>query len=167
MTSYSLMPSPLGELVLTASDGALTGIRFTPPPQAEAGYPQWQHNDAAPVLQQARRELNEYFDRRRRHFEVRLTATGTAFQQSVWTALMTIEFGRWATYGELAAAVGRPRAARAVGAAVGANPIAIIIPCHRIVGRGGSLTGYAGGLDRKTWLLSLEGFKPAARPPAR
>lgn len=103
------------------------------------------------------RQLDEYFAGRRRHFDLRLAPRGTAFQQAVWQALQGIPYGKTCSYGELARQLGRPQAMRAVGAANGANPISIVIPCHRVIGRNGSLTGYAGGLPRKQLLLELEG----------
>jgi len=103
------------------------------------------------------RQLDEYFAGRRRHFDLRLAPRGTAFQQAVWQALQGIPYGKTCSYSELAHQLGRPQAMRAVGAANGANPISIVIPCHRVIGRNGSLTGYAGGLPRKQLLLELEG----------
>ncbi|MCY1553447.1 Methylated-DNA--protein-cysteine methyltransferase [compost metagenome] len=102
-------------------------------------------------------QLDEYFAGRRRRFELRLAPQGTAFQQAVWQALLTISFGQTTCYSALAEQIDRPKAVRAVGAANGANPISVIIPCHRVIGRDGSLTGYAGGLPRKALLLKLEG----------
>ena len=141
MTEYTTMPSPVGELTLTADGNALTGVWF-------ARY------RGAPV---ARRELDEYFAGTRQRFSVKIDARGTDFQRAVWRELLKIGFGRTSTYGALAAAIGKPNAARAVGAAVGANPISIVVPCHRIVGHDGALTGFGGGIDRKTKLLQLEG----------
>ncbi len=108
-----------------------------------------------------RRQLSEYFSGRRTSFDLPLAPRGTAFQQRVWAELVAIPFGGRATYGELARRIGRPAASRAVGAANGANPIAIVIPCHRVVGSDGSLTGYGGGLPLKRWLLAHEA---GARP---
>lgn len=108
------------------------------------------------MLVAARAQLAEYFRGKRTRFDLPLRPDGTAFQQSVWRALLKVPFGTTSTYGALAAAIGRPGAARAVGAAVGANPLAIVVPCHRIVGADGTLTGYAGGLARKAKLLALE-----------
>lgn len=112
------------------------------------------------VLRQAEREFDEYFTGRRRAFSVPLDPAGTDFQQRVWQALLKIPMGQLGTYGDIARVLGLPAAARAVGAAVGRNPISIIVPCHRVVGRDGSLTGYAGGLPRKLALLRLEGTWP-------
>lgn len=151
MTAYTTMKSPLGLLTLAANDKALTGVWFETAPQ-----PQWLQDDAHPVLCQARQELTEYFAGQRQTFDVRLQPQGTAFQQAVWAQLLKVGFGETSTYGALAGALGKPQAARAVGAAVGANPLSIIVPCHRIIGRDGSLTGYAWGLERKVALLQLE-----------
>jgi methylated-DNA-[protein]-cysteine S-methyltransferase len=159
MTIYTLLDSPLGTLTLTSDGSHLTGIRFPRRDGRPAVERAWRRDDAAPVLVQARAQLAEYFEGRRTHFDVPLRPEGTAFQQSVWRALLNVPFGKTSTYGALAAAIGRPTAARAVGAAVGANPLAVVVPCHRIIGADGSLTGYAGGLARKTKLLALEGAR--------
>lgn len=151
ITDYIPMPSPVGELLLTAKGDSLSGIG-TPL------RPDWRPNNASAVLGQARIELAEYFAGTRHRFEIKLRPEGTDFQRAVWDGLLKVQFGKTATYGAVAAQVGRPSAGRAVGAAVGANPIAIIVPCHRIIGRDGSLSGYAGGLDRKVRLLAIEGI---------
>ena len=122
----------------------------------------WQ--EAGSQLDDASRQLDEYFEGRRQRFELRLNPQGTPFQQAVWRALQQIPFGRIDSYSALAQRIERPKAVRAVGAANGANPICIIIPCHRVIGRDGSLTGFAGGLPRKQLLLELEGAVP--RPQA-
>jgi methylated-DNA-[protein]-cysteine S-methyltransferase len=121
------------------------------------------------VLVQAARELAEYFAGRRRQFETPLEPIGTAFQRSVWAALATIPYGRTLSYAALADALGRPGAARAVGAANARNPLSLFLPCHRVLGSGGALTGYAGGLERKRWLLAHEHQTSSTgglRPPA-
>ncbi len=159
MTIYTLLDSPLGKLALTSDGKHLTGIHFPRRDGRPAIERAWQRGDAAPVLVQARAQLAEYFAGRRTRFDLPLQPEGTPFQQSVWRALSKVPFGRTSTYGALAAAIGRPTAARAVGAAAGANPLAIVVPCHRIIGADGTLTGYAGGLARKTKLLALEGMR--------
>ncbi len=156
MTRYMEMKSPLGTLLLTAEDGALTGVHFPGQKHDRPPQPDWQRADDDPLLASARDQLAEYFDGRRSTFDLPLAPRGTPFQLAVWRALLAVPFGATSTYGAIAGAVGRPTAVRAVGAAVGANPIGIVVPCHRIIGRDGSLTGYAGGLDRKTRLLALE-----------
>ncbi len=156
-TLYTEMPSPLGRLLLTADDGALTGVHFPGGQKHDRPrQPDWLRADDAPVLASARSQLAEYFDARRSGFDLPLAPRGTPFQQAVWKALLAVPFGATSTYGAIAAAIRRPTAVRAVGAAIGANPIGIVIPCHRIIGADGSLTGYAGGLDRKAKLLALE-----------
>lgn len=148
--------SPLGPMTLAASSQGLCGVWFDgqkhqPDPQA------WPQDAAHPVLLQAQAQLAEYFAGQRRVFELPLDlSAGTEFQQTVWRGLLQIAPGTTTAYGELAQRVGKPLAVRALGAAVGRNPISIIVPCHRVVGASGALTGYAGGLDRKTALLRLE-----------
>ena len=156
MTLYTEMKSPLGTLLLTTEDGALTGVQFPGEQHGRPNRPDWQRADDEPVLAAARAQLDEYFDGRRTAFDLPLAPRGTPFQQAVWRALVTVPFGATSTYGAIAAAIRRPTAVRAVGGAIGANPIGIVVPCHRIIGADGSLTGYAGGLDRKTKLLALE-----------
>jgi methylated-DNA-[protein]-cysteine S-methyltransferase len=153
--------SPLGPLLLAASERGLAGAWFTegqrdtPNALASAG---WTAAPGHPVLQQAAAQLADYFSGRRQHFDLPLDLThGTAFQQAVWQALLAIPCGTTTSYGELARRIGRPKAVRALGAAVGRNPVSIIVPCHRVIGADGSLTGYAGGLARKTALLRIEG----------
>lgn len=151
------MPSPVGPLHLTARAGRLTGVYFEAhkhggPPPATIG--------AADILDQTRRQLEAYFTGRRTRFDLPLAPEGTLFQQQVWALLLKIPYGETVTYGWLAAQLDRPDAARAVGAAVGRNPISIIAPCHRVVGANGALTGFAGGLERKAWLLSHETGAP-------
>lgn len=149
----SVIDSPIGRLLLVASDNALTRIDFggESAGRCEAG--------RAPVLALARRELGDYFRGKLREFTVPLAPEGTAFQRDVWNALLALPYGETTTYGEIAQKIGRPAAVRAVGAANGANPIPIIIPCHRVIGRDGSLTGYGGGISIKQFLLRLEGVR--------
>jgi methylated-DNA-[protein]-cysteine S-methyltransferase len=155
-TLYTEMKSPLGALLLTAEDGAITGVYFPGQKHDRPRQPGWQRADDDPLLDKARAQLSEYFSSRRKSFDLALAPRGTPFQQAVWRALLAVPFGATSTYGAVAAAIRKPSAGRAVGAAVGANPISIIVPCHRIIGADGSLTGYAGGLPRKTRLLALE-----------
>ena len=144
-----LFQSPLGPLTLSGTEEAVTALSFGALPGAGDG--------ACPLLEEAARELDAYFQGRRRIFAVPLAPAGTPFQQRVWAELREIPFGATASYGEIAARIGNPRACRAVGMANHRNPIAILIPCHRVVGRSASLVGYAGGLDIKRALLELEG----------
>jgi methylated-DNA-[protein]-cysteine S-methyltransferase len=153
-TTHTLADSPLGPLTLRAEDGVLTGLylpehRRGPSPETLGA-----RDDAA--LPAVREQLAAYFAGERTAFDVPLELAGTAFQQRVWAALREIPYGETRTYGELAAWIGVPSASRAVGLANGRNPISIVVPCHRVVGASGSLTGYAGGVERKRALLDLE-----------
>lgn len=150
--AYSTMPSPIGELLLTAADGRLTGLYL---PVEVHGPPAGMARDDGAFVT-VRRQLEEYFAGERRAFDLPVAPRGTAFQQLVWNELQRIGYGDTITYSELAARVGRPTAIRAAGAANGRNPVSIIIPCHRVIGSSGSLTGYSGGLDAKRALLDLE-----------
>ena len=140
--------TPIGRLKLCADGDGLCALRF-----ASTG----EEMDAAPLLLQAERELEEYFAGRRTAFSVPLSMHGTPFQMAVWAALRAIPYGETRSYGELARRIGRPGACRAVGMANHVNPLPILVPCHRVVGADGHLTGYAGGLDVKKYLLELEG----------
>jgi methylated-DNA-[protein]-cysteine S-methyltransferase len=146
---YDTIESPLGELLLVGDGRALTGVHMDGAPAAD-----WERDHAA--LREAADQLRAYFAGELREFDLPLAPHGTPFQQVVWAALREIPYGETITYAELAAAVGRAGAARAVGAANGRNPISIVVPCHRVIGTGGALTGYGGGLRRKRLLLDLE-----------
>jgi methylated-DNA-[protein]-cysteine S-methyltransferase len=160
MRCYDFYESPQGQMLLVANDAGLCGVYF----RGQKYYPQVEsplRRDAQhPVLRRARRELAEYFAGKRKHFEVALAPEGTPFQRSVWKAIAAVGFGQTITYGELAHRAGCTGSARAAGAATGRNPIGVIVPCHRIVGADGSLTGYAGGLPIKRALLALEAGIP-------
>jgi len=160
-TLYCLADSPLGPLLLAGRDGALTFLGFPEGCRSRPPAPEWRH-DPAP-FDAARRQLEAYFAGRLRRFALALAPGGTAFQQAAWRALMDIPYGTTRTYAQHAAAIGRPRAVRAVGAANGANPLAILIPCHRLVGSDGGLTKFGGGLAAKAALLRLEGLAVEAR----
>lgn len=149
--------SPIGELLLTASASALTGVWFPGTGEVTAAAAGDGRGPGNAVLTQACEQLVEYFAGRRTTFAVPLQPVGTPFQRRVWEALRAIPYGTTLSYGELARRLGDVRATRAVGAANGRNPIPIIVPCHRVVGADGSLTGFGGGLDRKRWLLEHEG----------
>jgi methylated-DNA-[protein]-cysteine S-methyltransferase len=147
--------SPLGPIEIAASDGGITALSFvsaSKAPRSKTG----RSASPPPVLAEAVRELAEYFSGERREFTVRLDLRGTPFELTVWRALLDVPFGRTISYGELGRSVGKPGAARAVGGANHRNPISIIVPCHRVVGADGGLTGYGGGLWRKKWLLEHE-----------
>jgi methylated-DNA-[protein]-cysteine S-methyltransferase len=153
--AYTSIDSPIGRLLLTSDGKALCGIYMESHKRGPEPRDDWRQ-DAGPFRQVAD-ELAAYFSGRLRRFEVAMALRGTEFQRRVWRELCQIEFGQTRTYGQLAARIGAPSAVRAVGAAVGRNPISIIVPCHRVVGSNGGLTGFAGGLDRKRWLLDHEG----------
>lgn len=156
---YTNYDSPVGKLLLAASDKGLAGIYFEQHRHFK-GSAGWQQDDGHVVLLQVRQQLQEYFAGQRRQFDLPLDlSAGTPFQQSVWQALLDIPFGATASYGELAKRIGKPSAVRAVGAANGRNPVSIIVPCHRVIAGSGALTGYAGGLANKQALLEMEAPK--------
>lgn len=152
--SWTRIVSPLGDLLLVGSERGLTHISFEAGRHALAPELEWRR-DAAP-FREASAQLRAWFGGELRRFDVRLAATGTDFQCDVWTALRAIPFGETVSYGELALRIGRPTASRAVGAANGANPLPIVVPCHRVIGADGALTGFSGGVDVKRWLLAHE-----------
>lgn len=153
--SYTHIDSPVGSLLVAGDDDALHYLCFPSSPNAITPRSDWHQTDE-PFLE-VRRQLTAYFNGELRQFNLPLSLAGTAFQKSVWRHLATIPFGETPTYGQLAASLERPKASRAVGAANGANPLAIILPCHRVIGANGSLTGFGGGLPTKHFLLSHEG----------
>jgi methylated-DNA-[protein]-cysteine S-methyltransferase len=162
-TLYAYHPSPVGPLLLVGHrrpDGrtALSRVLMQDQKHAIPVGADWTQDPDA--FTEAGRQLDEYFAGERTAFELPLDPSGTPFQLGVWEQLRSIPQGTTATYGDIAARVGRPHASRAVGAAIGRNPIGIIVPCHRVVGSGGALTGYAGGIERKVTLLTLEGVLP-------
>ncbi|MGH8959674.1 MAG: methylated-DNA--[protein]-cysteine S-methyltransferase [Jatrophihabitantaceae bacterium] len=151
---YTYAGSPLGDLLFLGDDGGLTGLYLN-----TTRYPvrvgcDWVRDDLA--FADVHRQMDEYFTGERREFDLPLNARGSAFQKRVWGALLEIPYGETTSYGRIAAQLGSPDAARAVGLANGQNPISIIVPCHRVIGADGSLTGYGGGLPAKQFLLSLE-----------
>lgn len=158
MTLYTLHPSPIGDLLLVGEPAgggvALRGLYMEGHKRGPSVAETWHRDDAA--FAEVVRQLDEYFAGTRTTFDLVLDPQGTPFQLAVWARLREIPMGGTTTYGELAREVDRPGAARAVGAAVGRNPISIIVPCHRVVGSDGTLTGFAGGLDRKRTLLAIE-----------
>lgn len=166
MHYYDFYASPYGQMLLVAGDEGLCGAYFDGQKYLRSVEPQWRRDARHAPLRQAQRELAEYFGGERRRFEVALAPEGTAFQRSVWRAISGVAFGETVSYAQLAQRAGCPGSARAAGAATGRNPIGIIVPCHRIVGANGSLTGYAGGLARKRALLALEAGIPALFAPA-
>ncbi|MGH8127250.1 MAG: methylated-DNA--[protein]-cysteine S-methyltransferase [Gammaproteobacteria bacterium] len=154
---YTYHDSPVGNLLLMADDEALIGIHFADGKHSPAIGNDWKEQPRHPVLLMAKKQLDEYFAGRRRVFDLKLAPEGTPFQRSVWLALRDIPYGQTQSYGDIARRIGKPKAIRAVGAANGANPISVVVPCHRVIGADGSLTGYGGGLPRKRKLLALEG----------
>ena len=154
---YVWIDSPVGRLLLAGTD-ALSLIAFSRGSNGIAPQADWKPSDA-PFLREATGQLEEYFARRRRKFDLDLRPTGTPFQLEVLNALATIPYGETRSYGEISAQIGRPGAVRAVGAANGRNPLPIVLPCHRVIGADGSLTGFGGGLETKRYLLDLEGAR--------
>jgi methylated-DNA-[protein]-cysteine S-methyltransferase len=157
---YTSIDSPIGELLLLGDRRAVRGLYMQEGRTGLAVQPDWIRDDER--FADVRAQLGEYFDGRRAAFDLPLELDGTPFQRRVWRALQEIPYGETVTYGQLARRIGRPAASRAVGAANGRNPISVVVPCHRVVGADGTLTGYGGGLGRKRFLLDLEGDK---RPP--
>lgn len=154
--AYKTIDSPVGKLKLVASDKGLVAVLWEKEKPSRVRVGEVEKKEAHPVLIKAERQIAEYFAGKRRSFSVRIDMQGTTFQKKVWDALLAIPFGETRTYGDLARRLGRPHAARAVGSASGKNPLSIIVPCHRLLGSTGKLTGFAGGLDAKTRLLELE-----------
>jgi methylated-DNA-[protein]-cysteine S-methyltransferase len=153
MITYTYVDSPIGRLLLHSDGVALTGLYMNVAASAS-----WTEDANVGPLPQTARQLDEYFIGRRREFDLPLRLEGTGFQQRVWQVLTEIPYGATWSYGELARRIGNPNASRAVGLANGRNPISILVPCHRVIGADGSLTGYGGGLERKRWLLAHEGL---------
>ncbi|WP_428566210.1 MAG: methylated-DNA--[protein]-cysteine S-methyltransferase [Solidesulfovibrio sp. DCME] len=157
-------PTSLGDMLLAAAGETLVGAWFRGQKHFPQSLPASEDAPAAAVLAEASGQLDAYLAGRRTAFDLALAPRGTAWQHAVWEALRAIPYGETLSYGQLATRLGKPAAARATGAAVGRNPLSILIPCHRVLGATGGLTGYAGGLDRKRALLALEQAGPADRP---
>jgi methylated-DNA-[protein]-cysteine S-methyltransferase len=156
MIHYARIPTPAGTLYAAAADGAITGIYF----EKQQYFPRiagWKEDASVAPLPECVKQIREYFDGKRKTFDLPLAPEGTDFQQRVWKQIARIPFGKTISYAELAKRAGAEGSARAAGAATGRNPITLVVPCHRVVGSDGSLTGYAGGLPRKTKLLEIEG----------
>ncbi|KHT43997.1 methylated-DNA--[protein]-cysteine S-methyltransferase [Vibrio sinaloensis] len=153
-TYYTVFTTPLGEMTLQADADGLLGAWFETQTTQPKELGQYTESDS--ILNNAIKQLQEYFCGERTEFNLPLSARGTQFQQQVWHALTTIPYGETWSYQELANAIGNPKAVRAVGLANGKNPISVIVPCHRVIGKNGKLTGYAGGVERKAQLLKLE-----------
>lgn len=153
--THTTIDSPIGELTLVARDDVLSGIYF--PGHWHMPAPEVFGARSERGFEQAQQQLSEYFAGERTEFELTTTIAGEEFQRRVWELINRIPYGQTTTYGEMAQELGNPALAREVGAAVGRNPLSIVVPCHRVVGKDGKLTGYAGGLERKRFLLELEG----------
>ncbi|MEX8517672.1 MAG: methylated-DNA--[protein]-cysteine S-methyltransferase [Leptothrix sp. (in: b-proteobacteria)] len=161
-TYWTRRATPLGPMILAASDAGLQGAWFEGQAHFDGVAPQWLEQPEHAVLRQAAAQLDAWYAGQRTGFDLPLAPQGTSFQQAVWQAIAQVGFGATQGYGAVAAVIGKPAAARAVGAATGRNPLSIIVPCHRLVGRSGALTGYAGGLARKRALLAFEAGDAAA-----
>jgi len=157
----STMNSPVGELTLVGSAAGLRAVLWAVERDGRVVFHEHVEPGTHPVLDRTQQQITEYLDGTRTTFDVPLDLVGTEFQVAVWEALSAIPFGETRSYGELASALNRSGAARAVGAATGRNPVSIVVPCHRLVGSSGKLTGFAGGLDAKRWLLRHESAQPA------
>jgi methylated-DNA-[protein]-cysteine S-methyltransferase len=149
MNGIGYYTSPLGDLLITSQDGKITAVQFSSTATSET--------HPTPVIEQCTFELDEYFYRGRKFFNVDIHLSGTEFQNKVWNELLLIPYGRTISYIELAMRIGDVNSVRAVGLANGQNPIAILVPCHRVIGKNGDLVGYGGGIDKKIWLLQHEG----------
>lgn len=159
---YKLMPSPVGVLTLIASDRGVAAILWENENPNRVRQRAGEEDPSHPVLMETERQLKEYFAGERTLFTVTLDFVGTEFQKKVWQALVTIPFGETRSYAEIARQIGHPKAVRAVGAANGKNPVSIIAPCHRVIGSNGKLTGFAGGLEAKAFLLNIEVNQPGS-----
>ena len=155
---YTYLNSPVGRLLLAGTESALSMIGFPEGKGRVEAKPEWREHDT--MFDEVKRQLGEYFEGQRTEFYLSLAPTGTEFQLSVLDALLEIPFGETRSYQDIATFIDRPKAVRAVGAANGRNPLPIVIPCHRVIGADGSLTGFGGGLPTKTWLLEHEGVLP-------
>jgi methylated-DNA-[protein]-cysteine S-methyltransferase len=164
--AYKYMSSPVGRLTLVATDNGLAAILWKNDRPGRVRLNVAAEMNDHPVLVETERQLEEYFAGRRTEFALTLDPSGTPFQRRVWDALRTIPFGETRSYAQIATQIGHPTAMRAVGAANGRNPLSIVVPCHRVVGSTGALTGFAGGLDVKAYLLALESGLPSLSRPA-
>jgi methylated-DNA-[protein]-cysteine S-methyltransferase len=162
MTRYATFATPLGTMFALAEEDFITRLDFVDAKYAKPIAPDWEEAPHAPPLKACIAQVTAYFETGRRDFDLPLKPRGTDFQQRVWAQIARVPFGKTITYSELARRAGAEGSSRAAGAATGRNPIGIVVPCHRIVGADGSLTGYAGGLERKTRLLELEGVLQAS-----
>jgi len=165
MNAFTYFESPIGRLLLTSDGAALTGLYMEPSRKAQCT-DGWAEDVSVAPLSATVRQLSEYFEGTRREFDLPLRLQGTMFQTRVWRELTEIPYGQTWSYGQLAKRIDKPSASRAVGLANGRNPISILVPCHRVIGADGSLTGYGGGIERKRWLLAHEGLHALTRSAA-
>ncbi len=154
--NYTVMKSSVGEVTLVADNVSLRAIYWLNQKPDRVKFPDLENNDSNHVLKLAVKQLKAYFSGTRREFDIPLRPVGTVFQEEVWLALRSISYGETVSYSDIAKQIGRPKAVRAVGAAIGKNPLSIMIPCHRVIGANGKLIGFAGGLSTKEFLLNLE-----------
>ena len=154
--NYTVMKSSVGEITLVADNVSLRAIYWLNQKPDRVKFPDLKNNDSNHVLKLAVKQLKAYFSGTRREFDIPLRPVGTVFQEEVWLALRSISYGETVSYSDIAKQIGRPKAVRAVGAAIGKNPLSIMIPCHRVIGANGKLIGFAGGLSTKEFLLNLE-----------
>lgn len=156
---YMTFPSPLGAIVVSTDYGSLTGVYFMGQKYFETIPKDWIEDDKNTLLESARTQINEYLEGKRQDFDLPLEVEGTPFQKKVWNEVAKIPYGTTVTYSKIAKNIGQPTAIRAVGTAIGRNPVCLIVPCHRVVGAQGALSGYAGGIERKEELLALEALE--------
>jgi methylated-DNA-[protein]-cysteine S-methyltransferase len=154
---YQQIPSEVGKLTLIAHEKALVAILWENEKLNRVKFPSIKEEKNHPVINETKKQLKEYFKRQRKSFDIPMDPQGTEFQKEVWEALKEIPYGTTLSYGQIAKNIGRPNASRAVGGAIGKNPISIFIPCHRVIGSNGKLTGFAGGISTKATLLKIEG----------
>ncbi len=159
---FDILPSPIGDLLILAQEFALKEIVFQPKDQAHQIHPQWIRGSE--LITQTKNELTDYFSGHLKEFTVQVNPSGTPFQKKIWKEVMSIPYGKVCSYQDVANNINHASACRAVGRANAQNPIPIIIPCHRVIGKSGKLTGYAGGLDRKQKLLNVEGIETEKNP---
>jgi methylated-DNA-[protein]-cysteine S-methyltransferase len=157
---YSILKSPIGGLMLVAADSSLTGLYFVGRDHLPATSSRWTRKAQHPVLRTAAKQLREYFSGKRQRFSLPLRLAGTEFQKTIWREIARIPYGKTMSYSDLAKQAGAPQAIRAAGTSTGRNPLSIIVPCHRVVGKNGGMCGFAGGLERKRYLLALENSAP-------
>jgi len=162
MIEYTYLDTPLARFLALSDGEALTGLYFADQPHAPSPGADWVHRPDAALFARLATQLREFAEGKRREFALPLRPSGTDFQKAVWEVIQTVPFGSTISYSELASRAGKPDAIRAAGTATGRNPISWLVPCHRVVGKGGSMTGYAGGLSRKVALLDFEAGKKAA-----